>query len=64
VSYFAAANASDPPDFGAVASHLIFVSGGSPSVGPRFRWKALMSPAPGAPQTLLGLQWSLTLVHP
>jgi hypothetical protein len=62
-AYFAAANSSDPPDFGSIPAsgspHVTFVSSGSPAQGPRFRWKALLAPPPGAPQTLLGLQWSL-----
>jgi hypothetical protein len=64
-SYFAAASSNDPPDFGLVpasgAAHVAFVAGSSPAQGPRFRWKALLSPPPGAPQLLLGLQWSLTV---
>lgn len=62
-SYFAAANSNDPPDFGPVpasgAPHVAFVSNGSPAQGTRFRWKTLLSPQPGAPQALHGLQWSL-----
>jgi hypothetical protein len=63
-SYFAAASSNDPPDFGAlpaVGTPLDFVSKGSPAQGSRFRWKAQLSPLPGAPQTLLGLQWLLTV---
>jgi hypothetical protein len=64
-AYFAAASSIDPPDFGAVPSSapltVTFSSSGSPAIGPRFRWKTLLSPPPGAPQALLGLQWSLTV---
>ena len=60
ISYFGAANTNDPPDFGALSGGAVtFLSGSSPAQGTRFRWKALMSPAPGAPLTLLGLQWTV-----
>ncbi len=62
-AWFAAANSVDPPDFAAVPGTnpqtVTFQASGSPAIGTRFRWKALLSPAPGQPQTLLGLQWQL-----
>ena len=61
----AAANASDPPDFATVPQplpgHATFLGGSSPAQGPRFRWQVQFSPPPGAPQAVLGLQWSLTV---
>lgn len=60
-----AASLNDPPDFGLVPQplpgHVTFIGGSSPAQGPRFRWQALFSPPPGAAQTVLGLQWSVTV---
>ncbi|MBS2024122.1 MAG: hypothetical protein JST92_17095 [Deltaproteobacteria bacterium] len=63
-SFFAAAKDVEPPDFGPFVAgsppSVTFVStSGSPGNGPRFRWKATLKPAPGAPVTLQGLQFQL-----
>lgn len=61
-AFSGAANGSD---FGAIPSTLPgtlnFNPASSPMIGNSFRWKAQLTPAPGAPQTLLGLQWVLTV---
>ena len=60
VTFFAAANSSDPADFGPVpagSKTVTFVSSGSPLSGNRFRWKASFTPPPSAPISVQGLQW-------
>ena len=62
-SYQASAASADPPDFGAplatVPGTTQFRADTAPAQGTRFRWRVQLQPAPGAPQQLLGMQWSL-----
>ena len=61
VSYQASTTANDTPDFTtsmalSAPGVIVFPSGDQ---GARFRWRAQLSPPPGPPQELLGLQWQL-----
>ena len=62
-TYAASAATADVPEFGAASSVVPattqFLSGAAPNQGTRFRYRVQLSPAPGAPSVLLGLQWSL-----
>ncbi|MGZ6144145.1 MAG: hypothetical protein ACXWLM_12460, partial [Myxococcales bacterium] len=58
------ASATEPPTFSAPLAQgdsVNFGVGPSPSVGKKFRWRAELTPDPGATQLLLGLQWSLQI---